>query len=162
LHVGSDGWAPGIQADAPLATATAAPDGKISPDPSRLRGAAVLAALESGADLTLAPNYVVMRSRTARDLAAAGAAAMLIPSEKPDRMLYTSAAGLYPRAPLPILSVAKEDALFLRRLLTRGEVRLALDVQNTLDPNPPRERNVIADLPGSDPRATVLLGAPFD
>src|SRR5207248_3242744 len=82
-----------------LAVATVNPDGKVSPDPARLRGAAVLVSLESGADLTLAPNYVVMRSRTAQQLAAAGAAAMLIPSDKPGRMLYTSAAGLYPRAP---------------------------------------------------------------
>jgi hypothetical protein len=163
LQIGSYGWAPGIRAEAPLAAATATPDGKISPDPSRLRGAAVLVTIESGADLTLAPNYVVMRSRTAQKLAAAGAAAMLIPSEKPDRMLYTSAAGLYPRAPLPVLSVAKEDALLLRRLLARSsEVKLALDVQNTFKPGPVKERNVVADIPGSDPRASVLLGAHFD
>jgi hypothetical protein len=162
LHVGSYGWAPGIQLEAPVAAATASPDGKISPDPARLRGAAVLVSLESGADLTLAPNYVVMRSRTAQRLAAAGAAAMLIPSEKPDRMLYTSAAGLYPRAPLPVLSVAKEDALLLRRLLSHGEVKIAFDVQNGFDPAPAKERNVVADIPGTDPRAVVLLGAHFD
>jgi hypothetical protein len=162
LHVGSYGWAPGIRMDVPLAIAVATPDGKISPDPSRLRGAAVLVSIESGADLTLAPNYVVMRSRTAQKLATAGAAAMLIPSEKPGRMLYTSAAGLYPRAPLPILSVAKEDALLLRRLLSRGEVKLALDVQNRFDDRPPSERNVVADVPGTDPRAVVLVGAHFD
>jgi carboxypeptidase Q len=162
LQVGSYGWAPGIRMDVPLAIAVATPDGKISPDPSRLRGAAVLVNIESGADLTLAPNYVVMRSRTAQKLATAGAAAMLIPSEKPGRMLYTSAAGLYPRAPLPILSVAKEDALLLRRLLSRGEVKLALDVQNRFDDRPPSERNVVADVPGTDPRAVVLVGAHFD
>jgi hypothetical protein len=162
LHAGSYGWAPGIEGEVPLATATATPDGKISPDPARLRGAAVLVSLESGADLTLAPNYVVMRSRTAQKLAAAGAAAMLIPSEKPNRMLYTSAAGLYPRAPLPVLSVAREDALFLRRLLSHGEVKLALTVENVFETSPSVERNVVADLPGSDPHALVLLGAHFD
>ena len=162
LQVGSYGWAPGIQTDAPLVTATAAPHGKISPNPARLRGAAVLVSLESGTDLTLAPNYVVMRSRTAQKLAAAGAAAMLIPSEKPGRMLYTSAAGLYPRAPLPVLSVAKEDTLLLRRLLGRGEVKLALDVQNTFEPGPLKERNVVAEIAGTDARAAVLLGAHFD
>ena len=41
---------------------------------------------------------------------------MLIPSDKPNRMLYTSAFGFYPGAPLPVLSVAREDVLFLRRL----------------------------------------------
>ena len=44
---------------------------------------------------------------------------MLIPSDKPNRMLYTSAFGFYPGGPLPVLSVAKEDVLFLRRLLSQ-------------------------------------------
>ena len=164
LHIGSYGWAPGTsgKVEAPLATAAATGDGKLSASLQSLRGAAVLVSLESGTDLSLAPNYVVMRSRTARQLAAAGAIAMLIPSEKPDRMLYTSAAGLYPRAPLPMLSVAKEDAMFLRRLSARGEVKIVLDVQNTFDAGPASERNVIADLVGTDPRAVVLLGAHFD
>ena len=47
-----------------------------------------------------------MRAALARALAGAGAAAMLVPSDKPNRMLYTSAFGFYPRAPLPVLSVA--------------------------------------------------------
>jgi len=162
VHVGSYGWAPGIKATVPLAVATASPDGKIAPEPARLRGAAVLVTLESGADLTLAPNYVVMRSRTAQKLAAAGAAAMLIPSDKPNRMLYTSAAGLYPRAPLPVLSVAKEDALLLRRLLLRGEVKIDFDVQNAFEASPPKERNVVAEIRGTDPKAMVLVGAHFD
>ncbi|MCA1825949.1 MAG: M20/M25/M40 family metallo-hydrolase [Myxococcales bacterium] len=162
IHLGSYGWAPGIRMEVPLASATATAEGSISPDPARLRGFAVLVALESGTDLTLAPNYVVMRSRTARRLAAAGAAAMLIPSEKPGGMLYTSAAGLYPRAPLPVLSVAKEDALLLRRLLGRGDVRLSLDVENRFEPGPVPERNVVAEIRGTDPRAAVLLGAHFD
>src|SRR5262249_15612675 len=79
-----------------------------------------------------------------------------------DRMLYTSAAGIYPRAPLPLLSIAKEDALLLRRLLAKGEVKIELDVQNSFDSHPPRERNVIAELPGSSPDEVVLLGAHFD
>jgi Zn-dependent M28 family amino/carboxypeptidase len=87
---------------------------------------------------------------------------MLIQSEKPARMLYTSAAGIYPRAPLPLLSIAREDALFLRRLLAKGDVKIALDVQNTFDLPPVKERNVIADLPGSNPDEIVLLGAHFD
>jgi carboxypeptidase Q len=99
---------------------------------------------------------------TARQLVAAGAAAMLIQSEKPDRMLYTSAAGIYPKAPLPLLSIAKEDALFLRRLLGKGDVKIELDVQNSFDAHPAKERNVIAEIPGSSPEEIVLLGAHFD
>lgn len=164
LFVGSYGWAPGTngRVEVPLATVVATPDGKLSEDPAKLRGAAVLVTMESSAVSTFAANYVVMRSRTARQLASAGAVAMLIPSEKPDRMLYTSAAGLYPRAPLPILSVAKEDTLFLRRLLAKGSVKIGLDVQNSFNEHPAQERNVIADLPGSSPEEVLLLGAHFD
>jgi Zn-dependent M28 family amino/carboxypeptidase len=77
-------------------------------------------------------------------------------------MLYTSAAGIYPRAPLPLFSVGKEDALFLRRLLSKGAVKVELDVQNTFDLHPAKERNVIADLQGTDADEIVLLGAHFD
>jgi Zn-dependent M28 family amino/carboxypeptidase len=164
LFVGSYGWAPGTKGrvDVPLVTVTATPDGKLSEDEAKLQGAAVLVTLETGPGTTFAANYVVMRSRTARQLADAGAVAMLIPSEKPDRMLYTSGAGIYPRAPLPMLSVAKEDTLFLRRLLAKGDVKIGLDVQNSFDEHPGKERNVIADLPGSRPDDVVLLGAHFD
>ena len=87
---------------------------------------------------------------------------MMIESDKPDRMLYTSAAGIYPGAPLPMLSVAREDALFLRRLLAKGDVKIELDVQNSFDKSPAKERNVIADLSGTSPQEIVLLGAHFD
>jgi carboxypeptidase Q len=103
-----------------------------------------------------------MRSRIAHQLANAGAVAMLIPSEKPDRMLYTSAAGLYPHAPLPVLSVAKEDTLFLRRLMTKGAVKIALDVRNTFEDHPAKERNVVAEIAGANSNDVVLLGAHFD
>jgi carboxypeptidase Q len=165
LYVGSYGWAPGTKGrvEAPFVAISAAPEGKLSTDPTKLRGAAVLVTFDTSTSAnTFAANYVVMRSRTARQLANAGAVAMLIPSEKPDRMLYTSAAGFYPRAPLPVVSVAKEDTLFLRRLLAKGDVRIALEIQNSFDEHPPKERNVIADLPGSNPDDVVLLGAHFD
>jgi hypothetical protein len=42
------------------------------------------------------PRDIVMRRALADKLAAAGASAMLIPSDKPNRMLYTSAFGFYP------------------------------------------------------------------
>ena len=86
---------------------------------------------------------------------------MLIPSGKPNRMLFTSAFGFYPAAPLPVLSVAKEDVLFLRRLLASGPVRVTLDVGNTIDAGPVQERNVVADIRGTTP-GLVLVGAHFD
>lgn len=97
----------------------------------------------------------------ARQMAQAGAAAMLIISDKPDRMLYISAYGNYPRAPLPILSIASEDAALLRRLLAKSPVKLRLNVRNSFG-GPTRERNVVADLEGLDPNGIVLFGAHFD
>jgi Zn-dependent M28 family amino/carboxypeptidase len=87
---------------------------------------------------------------------------MLIPSDKAGRMVYTSAFGFYPKGPMPVISVANEDALLLRRLLAKGPVKLALDVRNTFDTSPYRERNVIADLPGREANEVVLLGAHYD
>jgi carboxypeptidase Q len=164
IMIQSYGWAPGTDGpkQVPLLSIQVAADGKPSVDPAKLRGAAVLVDLTLTTGTSISANYVVRRSAIARELAQVGAVAMLIQSDKPGRMLYTSAAGLYPRAPLPLLSVAKEDALFLRRLLLKGDVRLELDVQNSLDNAPGKERNVIADLPGSNPAEVVLVGAHFD
>jgi hypothetical protein len=160
IVVGSYGWAPGTSGEiaVPVVDVGAPPSAGSIPL-ERVRGAAVLVdPQKSGAD----PSFV-MRAEVAKRLASAGAAAMLIPSDKPDRMVYTSAFGFYPKAPLPVLSVAKEDAALLRRLLAKGAVRLALDVRNDFDTSAYRERNVIADLPGTDPSGEiVLLGGHFD
>jgi Zn-dependent M28 family amino/carboxypeptidase len=160
IVVGAYGWVPGTPGEiavtvldrgAPVSAEAVSLDG--------IRGAAVLVdPQKSGLD----PSFVA-RAAIARRLAGAGAAAMMIPSDKPDRMLYTSAFGFYPRAPLPVLSISKEDAALLRRLLAKGAVKIALDVRNTFDASPYRERNVIADLPGSDPAGEmVLIGGHFD
>jgi hypothetical protein len=158
--VGSYGWVPGtagevsgsvVDLGAPASADVAFPPG--------VRGAMVLVdPQKAGAD----PSFV-MRATLAKRLAEAGATAMLIPSDKPGRMVYASAFGFYPKAPLPVVSVAKEDSALLRRLLAKGPVRFALDVRNTFDATPYRERNVVADLPGrSLSDEVVLLGAHFD
>jgi carboxypeptidase Q len=153
-------WVPGTagEINVPLADLGAPPSNEWLPPADRVRGAAVLVDLRKVGD---DPPFV-MRHLMARRLADAGAAAMLLPSDKPHRMVYTSAFGFYPKGPLPVLSVAKEDALFLRRLLAKGPVKLALDVRNTFDTSPYRERNVIADLHGASPEEVVLVGAHFD
>src|SRR5262249_3928573 len=94
----------------------------------RYRGMAVIVDLRSNA---LSSSYVGTRQVVAKQLAKAGAAAMLFVSDKPDRMVYTSAFGFYPRGPLPILSIASEDAALLRRLLAKGSVRVRINVQNS-------------------------------
>ena len=160
ILVGSYAWVPGLarETTAPLVDLGAPASAALPAPVERLRGAFVLVdPQKSGVD----PSFV-MRSQLSRSLAEAGAAAMLIPSDKPGRMVYTSAFGFYPRAPLPVISVAKEDAALLRRLLGKGAVRLTLDVKNTFDTSPYRERNVLADLPGREPGEVVLVGAHYD
>jgi carboxypeptidase Q len=161
IAIGSMAWVPGTGGDisVPLVDIGAPPSNDWMPAADRVRGSAVLVDVRGiGSD-----SPVVMRTLVARRLAAAGAAAMLIPSDKPNRMVYTSAFGFYPKGPLPVLSVAREDTLFLRRLLAKGPVTLALDVTNTFDTTPYQERNVIADLPGTDLKdEIVLIGAHYD
>jgi carboxypeptidase Q len=160
LYVASYGWAPGTSGpiEVPVADIGASGDGH-SPLPDRVRGAAVLVDLGSNG---LSTNYVATRHLLARQLASTGAAAMFIVSDKQDRMLYTSAFLIYPRGPLPIVSIAKEDAAFLRRLLNHGPAKIRLDIQNSFSNGPVPERNVVADLVGKDPSEMVLLTAHFD
>jgi Zn-dependent M28 family amino/carboxypeptidase len=160
IEVGSYAWVPGTGGEvaAPLLDLGAPASATLPAPLDRFRGAFVLVDPQrSGVD----PSFV-MRANLAKSLEAAGAAAMLIPSDKPGRMVYTSAFGFYPRGPLPVISVAKEDAALLRRLLAKGPVRLSLDVRNTFDTSPYMERNVIADLPGKEAGEIVLLGAHYD
>ncbi len=161
ITIGSMAWVPGTAGEirVPLVDLGSPPSNDWTPPADRVRGAAVLVDLRAiGND----PAFV-MRSVMARKLAQAGAAAMLLPSDKPGRMVYTSAFGFYPKGPLPAISVAKEDALLLRRLLAKGPVTLALDVKNTFDTTPYNERNVVADLAGGPLKdEVVLVGAHFD
>jgi carboxypeptidase Q len=160
LMVGSYGWVPGTPGpiEVPVTDygpATADP----APPLDRFKGSAVIVDLRSSG---LSTAYVGIRAVLAKRLASAAAAAMFIVSDKPDRMVYTSAFGFYPRAPLPVLSIASEDAAFLRRLQAKGQVKIRLDVQNSFAASPGTERNVVADLPGDDTREMVLLTAHFD
>jgi hypothetical protein len=159
LIIGSYGWVPGTPGPIEVPVTDFGPIGSDrDPIPARVRGAAIIVDLRSNGSST---TYVGARAIIARRLAEAGASAMLIVSDKPDRMVYTSAFGFYPRAPLPVISIASEDAAFLRRLLAHGDVKVRLDVQNSF-PGPGKERNVVADIKGSDPSEMVLLCAHFD
>jgi Iap family predicted aminopeptidase len=135
-------------------------DGTLDVPPETLKGAAVLVTIDSGTNM-YATSAIVLRARAIRLCADAGVTAMLIASDKPHRMLYTSAYAIYPRAPIPVLSVAREDALLLQRLLKTDPVRLVIDVRNDFVSGPLPERNVVAELPGSG-REIVVLGAHYD
>jgi len=155
IAVGSYGWVPGTAGEVTAAVLDrGAPASAEAVSLDGVRGAAVLVDPQKAG---LDPSFVV-RAAIAKRLASAGATAMLIPSDKPDRMLYTSAFGFYPRAPLPVVSVSKEDAALLRRLLAKGPVRIALDVRNTFDASPYWERNVIAAARSSFSAATSTRG----
>jgi len=160
LYIGSYGWVPGTPGpiEVPVADFGAPGEGHV-PRAEQVRGAAVIVDLRSNG---VSSTYAGTRVMIARQLAQAGAAAMFIVSDKPDRMVYTSAFGFYPRGPLPIISIASEDAALLRRLLAKGPVKVRLDVQNSFGAGPGRERNVIADIEGADATEMVLLTAHFD
>jgi carboxypeptidase Q len=160
LYIGTYGWVPGTAGPIEVPVADMGSVEKGDPQvPAAVRGAAVLVDLKSNA---LSTTYVGTRANVAKQLAQAGASAMLIVSDKPYRMLYTSAFLLYPRGPLPVLSIPHEDAALIRRLMAKGEVRIRINSQSKFIDHPVRERNVVADLQGSDPKELALLTAHFD
>ena len=160
LYIGSYGWAPGTPGpiEVPVVDFGAPGEGR-TPTPEQVRGAAAIVDQQSSG---VSSAYAGARLMIAKQMAQAGAAAMFIASDKPDRMVYTSAFGFYPRGPLPILSIAREDAALLRRLLAKGPVKVRLNVENSFDSRPGRERNVVADIQGSEAGEMVLLTAHFD
>lgn len=160
LYIGSYGWVPGTPGpiEVPVADFGAPGEGR-TPTPEQVHGAAVIVDQQSSG---VSSAYAGARLMIAKQMAQAGAAAMFIVSDKPDRMVYTSAFGFYPRGPLPILSIAREDAALLRRLLAKGPVQVRLNIENSFGSGPGRERNVVADIKGSEGHEMVLLTAHFD
>ena len=159
LVIGTYGWVPGTPGPIEVEVSDyGSAAGEHVTELGSLKGTAVIVDLRSNG---LSSAYVGTREVLSKELAKAGAAAMFIVSDKPDRMVYTSAFGFYPRGALPVLSIASEDAAFLRRLLAKGKVKVRLDVQNKFG-GPGTERNVVADLPGEDTREMVLMTAHFD
>ena len=160
LYIGSYGWVPGTPGpiEVPVADFGAPGEGRTL-TPEQVRGAAVIVDQQSSG---VSSTYAGARLMIAKQMAQAGAEAMFIVSDKPDRMVYTSAFGFYPRGPLPILSIAKEDAALLRRLLAKGAAKVRLNIENSFGSGPGRERNVVADIKGSEAHEMVLLTAHFD
>lgn len=157
-------WVPGTNGaiEAPVVRTELSADGKLAGDASRFRGAAVVMDLTDPTSFSLHHLYLVNRTFAAQQLAQVGAAAMLLTSDKPHRLLNTSAFGFYPQGTLPVLSISTEDGALLDRLLTKGPVKLSLDVQNTFRKGPLTERNVVAEIPGANPDEFVVVGAHFD
>lgn len=160
IHVGSYGWAPGTNGEI-ITKVIDLKIAKTSVIPESFEGVKGAAVIVEPMDSAGAANLLI-RFAVTKALAKSGAAAMIIPSDKPDRMLYTSGFGNYPAGFLPMLSVAQEDILLIRRLLEHSPVTLALNIDNTIDNTPSKEFNVVADIPGADSKDIILIGAHFD
>jgi carboxypeptidase Q len=101
-----------------------------------------------------------------RELKDAGALAVLIAADKPHSILYTapvefSATGRL--AALPTVSLAREDVLLLRRLLSQSKrPRLSLNVANRVG-GAFEATNVVGEIEGSEtPNEIVVVGAHLD
>ena len=93
----------------------------------------------------------------------AGASGFIFVSEHPGVGPETGSLQNNRPAPIPGISVCKEDGEFLARLMARGNGKVTLKLQTT-DVNEPRTSwNVVADLPGNEnAEEMVVVGCHYD
>ncbi len=93
----------------------------------------------------------------------AGASGFIFVSEHPGVGPETGSLQNDRPAPIPGISVCKEDGEFLARLIARGNGKVTLKLQTT-DINEPRTSwNVVADLPGREnAEEMVIVGCHYD
>ena len=93
----------------------------------------------------------------------AGASGFIFVSEHPGVGPETGSLQNNREAPIPGISVCKEDGAFLTRLLARDSGKVTLKLKTT-DANEPRTSwNVVADLPGREnSEEMVILGCHYD
>ena len=93
----------------------------------------------------------------------AGASGFIFVSEHPGVGPETGSLQNNREAPVPGISVCKEDGEFLKRLLARGSEKVTLKLKTT-DINEPRTSwNVVADLPGHEnSEEMIILGCHYD
>lgn len=130
---------------------------------SKLKGLIALAT-PSGATLDDVIYNFYRAPQLASEVRNAGAAALLIASDKQHAMSYTAPVDFNARiAALPTLSMAREDVALLQRLVSRGQLpRIRLDVRNKVGPAF-EANNVIGEIKGNQqPEEIVLLGAHLD
>ncbi|HEY5802057.1 MAG TPA: M20/M25/M40 family metallo-hydrolase [Burkholderiaceae bacterium] len=100
-----------------------------------------------------------------RFFAAEGAVAMVKMSYRGQGLLhgegYAHLTGQTPQ--LPVVEMAQEDYRRLARLAKMGEVKLEIDSRVQFDDRDTKGYNILADIPGSDPKAGyVMAGAHLD
>ena len=132
---------------------------------AQLKGRVALVVPE-GADLNSVIYNFYRAPGLVRELKDAGALAVLIAADKPHSILYTapvefSATGRL--AALPTLSLAREDVLLLRRLLSQNRMpRMRLDVANRIG-GAFESTNVVGEIEGGEtPNEIVVVGAHLD
>ncbi len=151
IAAASYGYSPGVIADSvPLIDLGRGDPEAVEAAGRRIRGAALL-------------SDVVTAEIIAR-AAEAGAVALLRVSFEPGRLPQARVAPVAdPPAPIPILSLSREDGLWLRRLAAAGPLTLALRVE--AETRPGAVGNVVGEWRGRDPAVAaevVLLGAHLD
>jgi hypothetical protein len=167
LTVASYTWTPSTPApvEAEVVEVGAGRPEDVSRAGARLRGAIVLAT-PSGATLDEVIYNFYRTPALAGELKAAGAAALLIASDKANTMLYTAPVDFNTSgrlAPLPSLNIAREDVGLLQRLAAAGQKpRVRLTVQNKIG-GAFESTNVIGEITGRErPREIVVVGAHLD
>jgi hypothetical protein len=149
LTVESIGWAP--PTDGAVEAELIVGGENLASSPDRVRGRIVLA---DGA----------LRRRADAALRDAGALAILFADDdSANRLSARMRAFGGTLTALPSALVARDDAALLRRLASRGPVRLSLSLPNVVSAEPVALPNVIAELRGRErPDEWVLVGAHLD
>jgi Iap family predicted aminopeptidase len=166
LTAASYTWTPGTKkggVEGPIVDAGTGSVKEINAVGNNLKGAIVLAS-PSGVTLDEIIGNFYRTPEMVREVAEAGAQAVLIASDKERTLLYTAPVSFNGEvSPLPALSLAREDVDLLRRLLNSGkDVRVKLTVENTLGPAF-EAHNVVGEIRGSEkPEEVIILGAHLD
>jgi hypothetical protein len=166
LAVASYTWTPGTPGNGVQGPVVDAGTGKpedVAAVKSRMKGAIVLVA-PAGVTLDEVIGNFYRSPGFVKECAQAGALAVMFQSDKERTLLYTAPPMMNAElAPLPVLSLAREDVAFLRRMLTaKKEVRLRVNVKNTIG-STFLANNVVGEIRGTEkPEEVVVLGAHLD
>jgi hypothetical protein len=165
LAVASYTWAPGTDGpvEGHLVSVGAGRQQDVRDARPNLKGAVALA-VPRGATLDEVISNFYRAPILAKEVKEAGAVALLIASDKQHAMLYTAPVDFNARvAALPTLSIAREDAGLLERLINQNQrPRIRLEVQNNLGPDF-QSTNVMGEIPGRErPEEIVVVGAHLD
>jgi hypothetical protein len=165
LTVASYTWTPGTSGaiEGELVEVGAGRPEDIQRARGKLKGAIALAT-PAGETLDAVIYNFYRTPLLARELKEAGAAALLIASDKQHTMLYTAPVDFNARvAALPSLSIAREDVGLIERLVGRGRTaRVRLDVRNRLGPAF-EANNVVGEIRGRErPDEILVVGAHLD